>query len=199
MLPIRLETHRWPQGFWLNDDNPDRPQALIARGAPEPLVIESVDLETPVFIRFINCESDADYVRFVDRFCDRMTVSLPELRRDAEQLRTAAVETLSADPEREPHADLFVTPLGEARLRPTIRRVDGASRLVLSALTTVSFMALEVAVALDIGAIITACQHCKQHFLYGPHTGRRSHGKFCSDRCRVAASRVRAQAKGTSK
>jgi hypothetical protein len=56
---------------------------------------------------------------------------------------------------------------------------------------TDDYMALEIATAVEAGATMTACRHCDRRFLFGPHTGRRSHAKYCSDRCRVAAARRR--------
>jgi hypothetical protein len=37
----------------------------------------------------------------------------------------------------------------------------------------------------------TACDHCGGVYWTGHRTGRRSHAKYCSDRCRVAAMRAR--------
>ena len=69
--------------------------------------------------------------------------------------------------------------------------MNGATRLVLEARNLRAFMALEVASAFEVGAGITHCKHCAVNFLFGPSTGRRSHVKYCSDRCRVAAMRAR--------
>lgn len=35
------------------------------------------------------------------------------------------------------------------------------------------------------------CAHCGDEWWTGTRTGRRSHGKYCSDRCRVASMRER--------
>ena len=66
-----------------------------------------------------------------------------------------------------------------------------SERLTLHPENLFGLMALEVALAHEAGATATACEHCGKFFLTGPLTGRRSHSKYCSDRCRVAAMRKR--------
>jgi hypothetical protein len=86
--------------------------------------------------------------------------------------------------------------LQRAQFRVEMTHADGAPRMVLEAATVRDFMALEVATAYEAGAQITACRHCGNSFLFGPYTGRRSHAKYCADRCRVAAMRARNAKKG---
>jgi hypothetical protein len=50
---------------------------------------------------------------------------------------------------------------------------------------------LEVRLAAEKGCKLARCANCNDGFLTGPLTGRRSHAKYCSDRCRVAAMRAR--------
>ena len=40
------------------------------------------------------------------------------------------------------------------------------------------------------------CEWCPQWFTYGPHTGRTSKARFCSDRCRVASNRAKQKGNG---
>jgi hypothetical protein len=61
-----------------------------------------------------------------------------------------------------------------------------------------TFMIMEIAMAATLGAKLGECDHCGDAFLTGPLTGRRSHAKYCSARCRVAAMRARNQAGGTN-
>ena len=60
------------------------------------------------------------------------------------------------------------------------------------------FMTMEIAMIAMHGAKLGTCEHCGAVFLTGPLTGRRSHAKYCSDRCRVAAMRARNAAKSAT-
>jgi hypothetical protein len=53
------------------------------------------------------------------------------------------------------------------------------------------FMFAEGMLIAEHGARLVECEHDRRLFLTGPLTGRRSHAKYCSDRCRVAAMRAR--------
>ncbi len=68
--------------------------------------------------------------------------------------------------------------------------VDG-NRLSLRLRSLYALMLMELAMIVEKGARLASCGHCKVVFLTGPTTGRRSHVRFCSDRCRVAAKRAR--------
>jgi hypothetical protein len=70
----------------------------------------------------------------------------------------------------------------------------GALRMLLACYDLTTFMSMEVAMAAMQGAKLGTCDHCGNVFLTGPLTGRRSHAKYCSARCRVAAMRARNQA-----
>ena len=74
-------------------------------------------------------------------------------------------------------------------------RDEQPARLVLRPKSLRDFMCLEVAIAHEAGAITTECEHCFKVYVTGPLTGRRSHSKYCADRCRVAAMRKRNAAK----
>ena len=71
----------------------------------------------------------------------------------------------------------------------------GRSRLIMRPSSLDDLMIMEGAIAADEGAIAVRCSHCQKLFLIGPLTGRRSHAVYCSDRCRVAAMRVRKASK----
>jgi hypothetical protein len=53
------------------------------------------------------------------------------------------------------------------------------------------FMCMECVMIAEAGARLVTCEHCKDYYLTGPRTGRRSHSRYCSDRCRAAAMRKR--------
>lgn len=78
-------------------------------------------------------------------------------------------------------------------LRPTFHLAGarGAPRLLLKSESLLGFMLLETAMIVAHGARVAECEKCGDFFLTGPLTGRRSHARFCSDRCRVAAMRAR--------
>jgi hypothetical protein len=63
--------------------------------------------------------------------------------------------------------------------------------MLLKCSSLTNFMKMEIAMAAMHGAKLATCEHCGAVFLTGPLTGRRSHAKYCSDRCRVAAMRAR--------
>jgi hypothetical protein len=79
--------------------------------------------------------------------------------------------------------------LKQVELTPSFDKDTG--RLILHPRDLFGFMAMEIAFARESGAVTTECEHCEKVYLTGPNTGRRSHSKFCSDRCRVAAMRKR--------
>jgi hypothetical protein len=64
----------------------------------------------------------------------------------------------------------------------------------------IGLMAMETAMVAQSGARTFTCEHCGNLFLIGP-LGLRSHSRYCSDRCRVAAMRDRnaARAKSTKR
>lgn len=190
MLPIRLEAYRWSSGY---RRLPDEPNKLAAEASTkEPLVIERPDLEDPVFVRLANCRSDEDLVRFANRYADRQLEYLDVLSKGSKSFRDLALKSLVRDATGQRSTSKALNKaLSDVSVRAELRAVDGAQRLFLVVDRTEHFMMLEIAAALDANADATACRHCQKIFLFGPHTGRRSHGKYCSDRCRVAASRSR--------
>jgi hypothetical protein len=207
MLPIRLFTSRYPGGF---HPISDMPGILAANPSlSEPFDLEAPNLEDPIFVRLLNCRTDDDFIHFANGFFDEVhvgigdatgptgkVINLPSL---ATQLRLAMVVAVMGDGHRDRGNPFLDRLLESARLRPRMVLVDGATRLVLEATSVRDFMALEVASACEAGAQINGCSHCSNFFLFGPYTGRRSHGKFCSTRCRVAAMRMRNASKKVDK
>jgi hypothetical protein len=78
-------------------------------------------------------------------------------------------------------------------LQPTFHLAGprGTPRLLLKSETLLAFMSMEVAMMAAHDVRITECEKCGEIFLTGTLTWRRSHARFCSDRCRVAAMRAR--------
>jgi hypothetical protein len=81
----------------------------------------------------------------------------------------------------------------EFKLQPTIQLAGprGIPRLLLKSESLLGFMLMETAMVVANGARLAECEQCGTLFLTGTLTGRRSHARFCSDRCRVAAMRAR--------
>ena len=79
------------------------------------------------------------------------------------------------------------------RLLPTIDYEPGASvpRFVFRSHSLYDHMVMECATVAVAGIIARPCDHCGNFYLAGGSTGRRAAGRFCSDRCRVAAMRKR--------
>jgi hypothetical protein len=71
-------------------------------------------------------------------------------------------------------------------------RIEGGKpQMLLQCKSLLDFMKMEVGMVALEGAKLATCEHCPNLFLTGSSTSRRSHATFCSDRCRVAASRAR--------
>jgi hypothetical protein len=68
---------------------------------------------------------------------------------------------------------------------------SGAPRMLLKCPNLDTFMVMEVAMVAMNGVRWSLCDHCEDIILTGPLTGHRSHAKYCSSRCRVAAMRAR--------
>lgn len=193
----------------------------------ETITFESVDLENPVGLRLANCQTKEEFLSFCNRFDDGSfnlafmngatgpaesigmreawsvalcsEPSMEAVNRSGVNAQLDQIARSMLMPGGDPVSGVPETPIGpQATLRPQVRVVDGRPRLVLETLSMRGFMMLELAAAIEAGVTAVACEHCDKLFLFGPLTGRRSHGRFCSDRCRVAAMRARNAAKGAS-
>lgn len=203
MIPIRLQWERPADGVELAFDG----DAIRARTHRDiPVTYEVTNLENPIVLHMINCRSNEDRIAFLSRF--------GFLRREAGWFGMAGVkveqtrleESLTepsfsfVPPQIHPteYANQLMNEGGfQVSLRPSFEEFgDEGLRLVLHPDSLASFMAMEVALAHEVGAVSTTCAHCRNYFLTGPLTGRRSHAKYCSDRCRVAAMRKRNAANG---
>jgi hypothetical protein len=66
--------------------------------------------------------------------------------------------------------------------------------LALRSIDLLGFIKMELFSASSAGARLAFCQRCGKGVLTGPNTGSKSHMKYCTDACRVAASRSRLKA-----
>ncbi len=82
------------------------------------------------------------------------------------------------------------------RLTPRIekRRGEPTPALTLKPTNLYGFMLMEMALMLVGGGLLLICDHCGAMIVTGSGTAKRSHSKYCSDRCRVAAMRARKRA-----
>jgi len=175
-----------------------------------PVRYDLSNLEDPIILHFVNARDDEARVRFLSRF-GLISTGLataeksPEIDWDKVQenqnnieaiLRQAggddpvlAMTTVNAALERNDKVSSLV---------PSLDLSDNRSvpRLALRAQNPLGFMLMETAMVAANGARVTDCEHCGKTFLTGPLTGRRSHAKYCSDRCRVAAMRLRNAGRG---
>lgn len=216
MIPVRLKWQRCRDGVDMKsgvyrevtDDLPNGQVHVYTSGDKlfvprsdrfEDVTYRVADLENPIVLHFINCfelgggQPEA-YGAFLSRF--GMPKKEPEAHiaeiDDLANVFTVGL-ALSTNTEntsnRARDANHF---LKSVRLTPAFEfgGSDGG-QLVLQPDNLLGFMAMEVALAHEAGAALTSCSHCKRFYLTGPLTGRRSHSRYCSDRCRVAAMRKR--------
>jgi hypothetical protein len=219
MIPtISFKGERCPDGVELFDygDRPainvdgvelldhDRLSAIIAKTAGmktghwfryrsparEAVSLTAANLEDPIVTRFINADDEAARVRFLSRY----GLTQDEERSHEDILITQhffRVRLASAgcgDPVVA--GDVVNDAMARHRGFALVPSISGNS-LVLRAQSLFAFMFMEVAIVALIGARLAACRHCGAALITGPLTGRRSHAKFCADRCRVAAMRAR--------
>jgi hypothetical protein len=219
MYGLILEAQRCSDGVALGlapPNNEGAEQGLAFRSRThrqETIRREFENLEDPIVVEFINAREDADRIKFFSKFgflfapkiihpasksrgsdYDFVIATQKELRdfliKATGPDQVEALQALNSSLERygpinsQPYFDLA----GAA----------GAPRILLKFSELMHFMVMEVAMIARHGAKLATCEHCGAVFLTGPLTGRRSHAKYCSDRCRVAAMRARNSAKSAS-
>lgn len=221
MIPVRLKWRRCRDGVDMQsgvyrevtDDLPNGEVFVCASGDKlfvprsdrfEDVTYRVANLENPIVLHFINCfelgGETAAYGAFLSRFgmpTKEPEAHIAEVDDFANQFTAglALATNVENTSERARNANHF---LKGVHLTPAFDYdgPDGRGQLVLQPDTLLGFMAMEVALAHEAGATLTSCSHCKRFYLTGPLTGRRSHSRYCSDRCRVAAMRKRNAAKG---
>jgi hypothetical protein len=207
MFPIRLEWKRPTEGVkivhdvdWaVRDRYGDGRVARATSGRFEPIEYELLNLEDPMVLHFIRCRDDNDRARFLARFGFFWRGQQEAAISDFEHGQRVMRGLLSLV---SPEFPVQLFPIGEAglwhdiTLKPVLEIEPLRSRrLVLQPDSLASYMGMEIAFALEVGAARTTCERCGKSFLTGSRTGRRSHALYCSDRCRVAAMRQRNAAK----
>lgn len=173
-----------------------------------------VDLKAPLFVELINCRTVQDRMRFVREHGEidgsRLMFSAgpaAAVPLDFAQSLLATAEMLLAPENDEPQpgktreAFLQMTNMLLLRgvsMQPLLEIHEGATRFVLEVQDLAAFMAMELAIAVEVGAKTSRCKaerpwgaRCDKLILHGPTTGRRSDREYCSDRCRLIALRTR--------
>ncbi|TGS89483.1 hypothetical protein EN817_03845 [Mesorhizobium sp. M3A.F.Ca.ET.174.01.1.1] len=209
MTPVRLEWQRPADGVDLIHDEElakkrsDKDGRTIRARSDRtvPVTYEISNLENPIVAHFLNCRDDKDRAAFVARFGhvqsdDGWLGFVPWIEHLQEVMRVGLKWSSQTANTLHPQANSLMNDVTAKRvsLRPSFElAADNANalRLVLHPDSLASYMVMEIALAHEVGAVATTCEHCGKHFLTGPLTGRRSHAKYCSDRCRVAAMRKR--------
>ena len=152
------------------------------------------NLENPLVVRFLNAHDDNHKLAFFGEYGLPIgTGTTPEsVRLIQKRLRLLLDAAGSGDAIRA--RGVLDRSLVAARLKPTVEIAEPEThRLALMVQPDGLFglMQMEAAMVAINGARLATCRHCKDVFLTGPLTGRRSHAQYCSDRCRVAAMRLR--------
>lgn len=156
------------------------------------LTLTAIDLEDPIVQHFFNAFTPERATAFLSRF-GHLYPGVDTLRTSFEALRLElAASTWSALSSAISEQTAALTEISRSvRLKVSAAVWGERPRLQLECRNLYEFMCMEVASAAEAGAMMQACERCERTFFTGPLTGRRSSAKFCSDRCRVAASRHR--------
>jgi hypothetical protein len=166
----------------------------------EPLHLEIKTLEDPVVVAFLNARDDQARARFLSEHGLLVPQSDGEiLHSEVLRSRDSFAQLLAHIRHRKPAA--AVNAVNEAiaahrsfNLRPALGLVRKSPQLTLGCESLTAFMLMEVAMFVAHGVREAHCQRCNTLFVTGRLTGRRSHAKYCSDRCRMAAMRERQKA-----
>jgi hypothetical protein len=218
---LTIDIERCPDGVKLADEPAvKRPFPVPARtvfryrtARRETKRITLENLEDPVVVAFVNATDDEGRQLFFGRFgLDSRHSGLlwgepfaPLLSRREELHRDIVLQNQSRFEELIRNAGgsdpaVAMAAINSAissrvgfSLQPTFHLAEprGTPQLLLRSESILGFMLMEMAMIVAHGARMAECEKCGTVFLTGPLTWRRSHARFCSDRCRVAAMRAR--------
>jgi hypothetical protein len=175
--------------------------------------ITLTDLENPVVITFVNATDDAGRQLFFGRFgllsptkwwherLDKQFVYhsptglvRDDILNDQSRFRELLQQAGGNDPAvAMTRINRALQTFDDFKFRATfpLSGPQGSPRLMLKSESLIGFMLMETAMVATQGARLGECEKCGILFLTGPLTGRRSHARFCSNKCRVAAMRAR--------
>jgi|GEM_PF-6137644 len=209
MIPIALEWRRPLDGAEIAHDDPDGGEDGVIRYRSErsgPISFRLSTLENSVALELLNTTGIEGLVVFVSKYglpspmsggsskLPRQPLALIEALKDDvfDILTTSEIGNPLDRVAQANHLLKYTTLVPSFEFSETENR----QRLIFRPRSLEDLIATECAVALDVGASLLRCAHCSKAFLIGPHTGRRSHSTYCSDKCRVAATRARQAGKG---
>lgn len=181
-----------------------------------PVRIERANLEDPVVIAFVNAATDAELQTLFSRYgllhprwlvprllfeqspgaTDQAATGYGYIR-DMQKHLLTALEDAGTDWIKG-RSNAVLETSERVAVTPFLAFGGHGNRPVLSLKmdNLEDFMMMECMLIAEQGARLTKCEHCHDAFLTGPLTWRRSHARFCSDRCRVAAMRARNTKRG---
>jgi len=212
MYGLFLETERCPDGVELTTFHSGELYFRDRTDRRVPLRVEILTLENPTVVDFVNAREDADLVRFFSKFGLLLAMGpmgplgdfgqMPPFHdydaviRARKQFRDLLISATGPD-----HADALRA-INERSNRLALELLpifdlaseSGAVRMLLKCDDLWPFMFMEIAMVATNGAKLATCKQCGKVFLTGPLTWRRSRAQYCTDRCRVAAMRVRNKA-----
>jgi hypothetical protein len=213
-----LEAERCPDGVELERRNVELydyqhgttsngPQARFRTRSDrrQPIRLEFQNLQNPVVVEFVNAREDSELAKFFSQFgwlsseeeeqrseyaygplLEFALTSQKEFRNWLGSLgNSSALDALRAISSSYGYGGIQLEPEFD------LSGEGGTPRMLLKCSNLANFMKMEIAMAAMHGAKLATCERCGAVFLTGPLTGRRSHAKYCSDRCRVAAMRAR--------
>jgi hypothetical protein len=198
MIGLLLEMDYCPDGVIVTEGFFRRRTDRIER-----LRLVTADLADPVVLQFVNARDDL--VPFMSKYTDGSIHGVSHLLTFYEdlpssplglqnQLREMLLSAGSDEP-IDPLIQMTSEPLPivltRINLSPAFNLERGKPRMLLRCADLPMFMQMEIAMVALEGAKVVTCEHCRNLFLTGPSTSRRSDATFCSDRCRVAAMRAR--------
>lgn len=194
MIPLRLVWSHCPDGVELvgKDANAKfRPKTERV----VPVTYDVTNLEDTIAFRFINAAHDSQSIAaFFGRFgmpSSAKSLSLNDAYDLSANLLGLIVTGTNTTTDLVKHLNMCIEDSGVV-LKPSVDMIQsGGVRLSVNPSDLAALMIMEMATAAEVGAEAVVCDHCETPFLVGPLTGRRSHAKYCSDRCRVAAMRAR--------
>lgn len=214
MLPLSLKWTRCPDGIEVVDRgeqvdaappglNFPKPPRKWLRGRTDrraPVLLESIDLENPLALQYVNTKTPEDRIAFMERYGflaegiiaeDGIEEWPADWVEDQHDSLSHALTKSFGKSIAEKSADLNGL-LQSAHLKTSVEFAgDGKGRMVFHPQSLLHLMCLEVTTAAINDVDLARCANCNDAFFTGRMAHRRADAKFCSDRCRVAAMRKR--------
>jgi hypothetical protein len=158
-----------------------------------PIKLETFDLQDPFVLRFVSALDDNELVQFFSQFgfLDPYIDEIP--RKDVLNIQRhlRKLTHMAGSDQAKEAAQAFNKMMAHTGAEPSVEPSMDGRRLALKVGSLYGLMRMELGMITEKDARLMQCEHCTMPFLVGATTGRRTHARYCSDRCRVAAMRVR--------